>query len=67
MHSEENFGEKHKAFLDTLLDARDEQGQLLTNEDIREEVDTFMFEVRSKKSRISEIMVDHLNCFMLGV
>lgn len=35
----------HKALLDILLQSTTPDGKSLSNEDIREEVDTFMFEV----------------------
>lgn len=43
-NSEESGSNKRKAFLDMLLNATDDEGKKLSYRDIREEVDTFMFE-----------------------
>ncbi|NWT69346.1 CP4V2 protein, partial [Prunella himalayana] len=43
-NSEESGSKKRKAFLDMLLNATDDEGKKLSYKDIREEVDTFMFE-----------------------
>lgn len=48
VNTDEQSGRKlRRAFLDMLLSATDDDGKKLSYKDIREEVDTFMFEVGS--------------------
>ncbi|XP_041080424.1 cytochrome P450 4V2 [Polyodon spathula] len=53
---------KRKAFLDMLLNATDEDGNGLSQEDIREEVDTFMFEGHDTTAAAMNWTIHLLGC-----
>lgn len=52
----EKSGGKYKDFLDVLLTARDDDGQGLTLREIRDEVDTFLFEGTSSFSYLPKLL-----------
>lgn len=49
---------ERRAFLDMLLNARDEDGKTLSYTSIREEVDTFMFEVQSDQNTTAKRLLE---------
>lgn len=52
----EKIGGKYKDFLDVLLTAKDDDGQGLTLREIRDEVDTFLFEGTCSFSYLSKLL-----------
>ncbi|XP_005329250.2 cytochrome P450 4V2 isoform X1 [Ictidomys tridecemlineatus] len=54
---------KRKAFLDLLLSVTDDEGNKLSQEDIREEVDTFMFEGHDTTAAAINLSLYLLGCY----
>lgn len=51
---------KRQAFLDLLMEAG-QKGTILTDNEVKEQVDTIMFEVRNYEARLQRIGIDRLS------